>query len=355
MGLGGWRSWCGGGAVLFAVGCHSPPTSHGVPALPPPPWLLVRVEGVRVSPYRPGLRSAWDGPVPQPSDGAECGLLGLVAGLVNPVLGKGATYLCRIGSRPSQREQDPSLPDLTVHVSAGGGAAYQTFTAWDSSYHVFHSEFVVPVDAVPAEGLSIAVLDRDGSKSELLGNVRVRRHQLLATALASPPVLVVNDVQGGLQQLELVVTPHGAGVEDTWASVEAQRGVTEAPLRPLRAGEVVEVFAIGRYRIGTWHDQWIDPQGYPGGGPREYNFEAEPFRSAPHGSAVAIVGLADAKEGAVVAPCARFVARAGGPLGLGVNDTEPSNNEGGLQFLVRVRSPSPAEWISGRTSPCGVR
>jgi hypothetical protein len=113
--------------------------------------------------------------------------------------------------------------------------------------------------------LSIDVLDRDGSTSELLGNVRVRRHQLLATALASPPVLRIDDAPGGLQQLDLVVTLHGAGVEETWASVEARRGVAEAPLRPLRAGEVVEVSALGRYRIGTLHDLWIDPRGYPAG------------------------------------------------------------------------------------------
>lgn len=350
MAFGGLVSWCGLGATLIVVGCHAPPASR---VAQEPPWLLVRVEAVNVAPVHPGTRISWDGPAPEPDDGAECALLGLGVGLFNPIVGKGAQYLCQIGSRPKQREQDPSAPDLVVLLAAGAGATYQTYTARDTFYHVYRSEFVVPVGAIPAEGLSFTVLDRDGSLSEVIGNMRVGRQQLVDTALSSRPLLTLSDPRGGLQQLDLVLSPYGPGVEGTQADMNTQSGTMAAPLRPIRAGEVIEVAAAGRYRVGGWYDRWIDPGGYPGGGPRQYNFENEPFRSAPHGSAITIVGNGDAKMGVVIAPCASFVAKASGPLVLGVNDTEPGNNEGHVQFSVRIRSPTPVEWMNAQTNPCG--
>ena len=127
-----------------------------------------------------------------------------------------------------------------------------------------------------------------------------------------------------------------------------------APLRSLRAGEVVTIAATGSYKVGDFYDAVLDPRGYPDGGPREYNFEAEPSRSAPHGVALAQIGCGDAKEGLLVAPCTTVVSQVGGPLLLGVNDNDPNNNSGQLQFSVRVRPPTPSEWMDQQTSACAL-
>ncbi|MDI1484764.1 hypothetical protein [Polyangium sp. y55x31] len=299
--------------------------------------------------------SPWDGPIPQPTDGAECGLLGLAGTiLVNPIAGKGAEYLCRIGNRPRQQERDPTAPDLIVALGAGVTANYQTYTARDSFYHVFHSEFVVPLDAIPLDGLLLTVLDRDGSQPEVIGTVRLDRGQLV-TAARSNPLLSLGDPRGGLQRLELVVSALTTPPETTTAPMNVRSGTVPANFRPIRAGEIVDISATGRYRIGSWNGAWIDPRGYPNGVARGYNFDNEPFRSAPHGSGLAMVGSADAKTGHSVAPCTRFVSRASGPLVLGINDTEPGNNEGSAQFAVHVRAPTAAEWLAGRTAPCLAR
>lgn len=272
--------------------------------------------------------------------------------MIHPILGKGANFLCRMDTRSPQREQDPSAPDLAVLVSAGTSATYTTYTARDTFYHVFRSEFVVPIGAIPPEGLSLTVIDQDRPRVEVIGNVRVSRQQLVGTALSAQPWLVLRDAAGGLQRLDLVVSPYTQGIEGVQTTMAARAGTISAPFRSIRAGEIVEFAAAGSYRVGGYYDAWLDPRGYPGGGPRQYNFETEPFRSAPHGSALALLGSGDAKQGFVVAPCTTVVSKAGGPVLLGVNDNEPSNNEGQLQFSVRVRPPTANEWMNQQTGPC---
>jgi hypothetical protein len=126
----------------------------------------------------------------------------------------------------------------------------------------------------------------------------------------------------------------------------------QVPFRNIRAGEIVEVAASGQYKVSR-ASPWIDPRGYPGGS-KTGNFEIEPFKSGPHGSALALVGQGDAKMGAVAAPCARFVAPVSGPLVVGINDAAPHDGEGSAQFQVRVTAPAQNEWLEARTSPdCG--
>jgi len=339
--------------LLFAAGCGGQGSEW--PEGGEPPWLVLRVDAVNVSPYHARTSIPWDGAVPQPTDGAECGLLGVAIGFINPIAGKGAQYLCQLDGRPRQQEHDPSAPDLVVAIAAGTSAPYQTYTARDTFYHVFRSEFIIPTDAIPADGLSLTVVDRDGgSQPEVIGAVRLDRAQLVDAALSSA-MLVLSDGNGGLQRLELVVGGSAQPSEETDATMNTKNGTAAAPMRPIRAGEVLEVSAAGRYRVGSFYDSWLDPRGYPGGGPKGYNFENEPFRSAPHGSGLVMVGKGDAKVGMIVAPCARFMSRVAGPLVLGINDAEPENNEGSAQFAVRVRAPSAAEWLGARAEPCAGR
>lgn len=339
--------------LLVAAGCGG----HGSewPEGGEPPWLVLRVDAVNVMPYHAGTSIPWDGAVPQPTDGAECGLLGLAIGFINPIAGKGANYLCQLEARPSQREHDPSAPDLVVAIAAGTAAPYQTYTARDTFYHVFRSEFILPTEAIPADGLTLTVVDRDGGgQPEVIGAVRLERGQLVEAALSSA-MLVLSDGSGGLQRLELVVRGSSQQIEEADANMDVRSGTVAAQMRPIRAGEVLEVAAGGRYRVGSFYDQWLDPRGYPGGGPQGYNFENEPFKSAPHGSGLVMVGKGDAKIGRVVAPCARFMSRVAGPLVVGINDAEPENNEGSAQFAVRVRAPSAEEWLGASAQPCAGR
>lgn len=346
--------WAGFSLALMSEGCGAPRSIVAAPVgRRDPAWILVRVDAVRVAPFHPHSKMTWDGPAPAPNDGAECGLLGLGLGVINPVLGTGANYLCQIDTRSPQREQDPSAPDLAVLVSAGMGATYMTYTAPDTFYHVFRREFVVPTGAIPPEGLSFTVIDQDRPRWEVIGSRRVSRQELIDTAFSPQPVLVLSDPAGGLERLELVVSPYGQENDGVQVTMDARDGTIPVSMRSIPAGSVVTIGARGHYQIGSYYDAWLDPRGYPGGGPREYNFETEPFRSAPHGSALAILGHGDAKEGVVVAPCTSMVSKVGGRVVVGVNDKEPRNNTGQLQFSIGVRPPSPAEWMSQRTNPCG--
>src|SRR4051812_3890042 len=105
---------CGLALAVIGLSCGASDGSSARSTSQAPAWLVLRLEAVRVAPYKPGTHGTWDGPVPEPNDGAVCGFLGLAAGVItsNPVIGKGAQLVCQIDSRPTQREQEPSSPDL---------------------------------------------------------------------------------------------------------------------------------------------------------------------------------------------------------------------------------------------------
>ncbi|HRI64825.1 MAG TPA: hypothetical protein PK156_11305 [Polyangium sp.] len=316
-------------------------------------WLVLRIDTVQVAAQRPGTSIPWDDPVPQPNEGPECGILGAASSFFsNPIVGKGAEYLCNLGTRPRPREQDPSSPDLVVELSVGPTTTYPTYTARDTFNHVFRSEFIVPTGAIPPEGLLLTVSDRDGNQREVLGSLRLRQDQLRET-LESNRLLTLSDPSGSLQRLEVVVSSHAGPMETAQVAMDARAGTVDSRFRPIRAGEIVEVTATGQYKVGKlYYDNWISPLGYPNGDARSFNFEMEPFKSAPHGSGLAMVGVGDARAGQSVAPCGRLVSRSSGPLILGINDSDPTNNEGRVQFKVQVRPPSAFEWLNGQTAGC---
>lgn len=338
--------------LLAATSCHSSVPTGGSD----PPWLILRVDTVQVAAHRPGTATTWDAPAPQSNDGAECALLGVAGSLFfSPIAGKGAEYLCTLGSRPRSQEQDPSAPDLVVELSAGATTNYPTYTARDTFQHVFRSEFVVPTDAIPPEGLLLTVSDRDGTQREVIAALRLQRAQL-TQALQTNPLLTLSDPAAGLQRLELVVAPQTIPTETATVSMNVRDGTIDSRFRPIRAGEIIQVAASGQYKVGSLlYDKRIDPRGYPNGDAKRYNFDTEPFKSAPHGSGLAMVGMGDAKAGQIVAPCARFVSRGFGPLVVGINDSDPKNNEGAAEFTIRANPPSAAEWIGAATAACQMQ
>ncbi len=219
--------------------------------------------------------------------------------------------------------------------------------------HNFRTEFVVPIAAIPPEGLLFAVVDRDlGQNDDVLGQVRASAAELLDAARSPTHLISRSDPQAGLQQLELVVSTDDGRPQAARVDLPASTGIGPVPaLRPIRIGDVVTISATGQYRIGGWYDHWLGPAGYPGGGPRGYNFSNEPFHSAPHGCGMALIGAGSAHQGMIVAPCGSAIAPTGA-LRVGINDTEPRNNEGAARFDVRVRAPSVDEWRSATVAPC---
>ena len=340
--------------AAFVLCCTTSCRGSAVPtSLADTQWLVLRIDTVQVAPHRPGTSTSWDNPAPQSSDGAECALLGAAGSfLFHPIAGKAAQYLCSFGSSPRTQDQDPTAPDLVVELSIGATTSYPTYTARDTLNHVFRSEFIVPTGAIGPEGLLLTVSDRDGNQREVIGSLRLRQEQL-EQALASNPLLTLSDPTGSLQRLELVVSPHTSPMEKMDVAMEVRAGTVDSRFRQVRAGEVVEVAATGQYKVGKlYFDDWISPQGYPNGNGQTFNFNMDPFKSAPHGSGLAMVGVGDAKTGAIVASCARFVSRSSGPLIVGINDSDPTNNEGNAQFAIRVQPPSALEWLNGQTAGC---
>lgn len=348
-----WSSFALVLALLSPAACAEPGLEPGAPAaFHEPPWILLRVDTVEVTPLRLGTNEPWDEPEPQPTDGTACGMLGRVMATTDPVVGMGAPAFCPIDPRPRREGADPRAPDLVVLLGVGTAAHYQTPTAHDATEATLHAEFVIPTNTIPAEGITLAVVDRDGASAEVIGGVRLGRQELLASVATRP---VFSARGGGVTRMDLSVTAHEEAMAEAEVVVNAQEGGSLVPIRPIRAGEVVEIAARGQYRIGTSRGAWIDPRGYFEKEPHDPNFDNEPFRSAPHGAGIATIGGGDARMGAIIAPCARFVARVPGLVWVGLNDGDPRNNEGSATFTVKVSGPLPAEWTEGKTdTPCGT-
>ena len=75
------------------------------------------------------------------------------------------------------------------------------------------------------------------------------------------------------------------------------------------------------------------------GSAESYNFKQAPFNKARHGCGIAIVGREGTFQGELVTPKADFVARYAGDLRVGLNDTEPRNNEGYVTFGGSTHAP----------------
>lgn len=338
--------------LLAAASCAEPTPEPNAPAtFQEPPWLVVRVDTVQVTPLRLGTNVPWDEPEPQPTDGTACGLVGRSIATTDPIAGPGAELLCAVDSRPRPAGADLRLPDLVVLLGVGNAARYQSPTAHDTMQTTFGAEFTIPTNTIPAEGITLAVVDRDGASAEMIGAVKLSRQELISAAMTQP---VGTTRGGGILRMDLSISPYTARSESAEVTFQANAGGAIVPIRPVRAGEVVEIAARGQYRIGTGRGAWIDPRGYFEKEEHDPNLENEPFKSAPHGAGIATVGGGDARMGAIVAPCARFVARSPGLIWVGLDDSVPGNNEGNATFSVKVAGPGPEEWAEGKSSvPCG--
>src|SRR5688500_17364505 len=84
-------------------------------------------------------------------------------------------WLCGLARAP-QRERHTREPDLQIRLGVGVDAAYTSWAERDVASQSFRYEFVLPVAAIPADGLVLEVLDDDGPLGkELVGSMRLSR------------------------------------------------------------------------------------------------------------------------------------------------------------------------------------
>lgn len=328
-----WLVANGGGLVACGGQASGPPS----PALPAA--LVLRVDAVEVSSTRQGSQLTWDADEPQTDPGAGCKVLVAGASFFVPALGPAST-LCGLASA-SHQERHAQDPDVQVRLGVGVDAAYASWVARDTSSQSFRYEFVVPVAAVPADGLRLEVLDDDGQAgTQLIGSVRLSRAKLIEGYQSASKMLVLAD--GAVRRLELVLSPY-----TDEAAVAVQQRASDAPSklgRRVMAGELVSVSARGSFTVGSWFDDKLGPAGYPGGDGRSYNLE--PFKQAPHACAIALIGSAPTIDGVVIGAGKQFVAAHAGTLRVGLNDKDLSNNEGQVSYEVGRRAPTAEEWLA---------
>lgn len=324
------------GLSVVACGGHA----SGPPSPPLPAAVVLRIDAVEVSSTRQGSQLPWDGAEAETDPGAGCKVLVAGASFLAPALAPVST-LCGLVS-PSHRERHVQDPDLQVRLGVGVDAAYASWVERDSSTQSLRYEFVVPVAAVPADGLVLDVLDDDGKLgAELVGSVRLSRQKLIEGYQSVSKVLVLSD--GAVRRLEVVLAPYTDA-----PAVAVQRRASDAPLelgRPVMAGELVNVQASGKFTVGSWFDDTLSPAGYSGDTASSYNLS--PFKAAPHACAIALVGSGRTIDGVAVGVGKQFTAAHAGSLRVGLNDKDLGNNEGRVTYWVARRAPTAEEWLAG--------
>ena len=323
---------------LAVASCHA----QGPPNERLPEAMVLRIDTVQVSPTRPGSQDPWDGREPEGIAGTGCKVVAAGVTMFEPTAGAVVSPLCGFSSKP-EGERDPSDPDLLVRLGAGATTSYSSFVVGDTRSQSLQYEFVVPVAAIPADGLRVDVLDDDKGGAELIGGLRLSQAEL-ERAYRSPSKLLVL-TGGGVQRLEIVVSGYTEP-----AVTRVRRKASDqpfAPARPVKAGELVTIHATGTFTVGSWYDATLTPAGYPGNEARSYNLA--PFRNQPHACAIALIGTRPTIEGITIGTDRTFIAPHAGPLRLGLNDRDLSNNEGEVSYDLALHAPTAQEWL--RSTP----
>jgi hypothetical protein len=337
------KGWNGYAATITALtlGCGGPPEAKSVRDRLPEN-IVVRVDRVGVSPTQPGTQNRWDGPEPELRADAVCSLVAIGTNLVSPVAGEGVQGLCGAMMRAEHLERSPQDPDLRLRLGAGASVSFESPIALNVTSHSFAYEFVVPTSAVPADGLRLEVLDddaKDGGQS--IGAKRLTLETLADTY--ESPTRMLTTSEGAIVQLEIVVAPY-TPMDIEKRQIPATFDPQRVGIRRLMAGEIVHLRSEGKYKVGDWYDASLGPSGYSGDAARRYNFKQEPFVNAPHAAGIALAGQDDLFVGVLVAPCVTFTSVYAGDLRVGINDTEPKNNDGGIAFEGFTRAPTVKEW-----------
>jgi hypothetical protein len=329
---------------LLLLGCaHAPKTS-------PSRGVVVSMTRLTVKPTpenNPG--ASWDQVRQETNDDEGCGLL-VALDLFAPGVGSVASAVCSFSSSSSDGGQNKAEdPDLFVAFELGD-ATYTSPVIVDRPSHDLRYSLFIPQAALRGDELRVAVYDLDGENrrdSTLIADREFTAAQLdgkielRGEALGEPSLVVL--------RLEHDEPPRPQAASHSMSAASRLFALEDLDIP---AGMLVEIRATGSYFVGSWNDAKLGPDGYPGGGPREYNLPGTVFGRANHGAAVALLQRDSAAQAVVVGKCVRFVARSGGTLHVGVNDTDYGNNGGKLSFEIRVTTPDADTWARGGTLAC---
>ena len=298
---------------------------------------------VSVAP-KPASGEHWD-PGKDNSRGSNCGLIGALSGFIAPGTGGIAAGVCKLVSRTGRAELKPEDPDLFVGFSLGQ-QTYRSPVIPNRYSHDRHFELFVPGELLRHEPLRVAVYDLDGEFP--VDATLIADSEVDAAALSDGVELK----EPRLDILRLRTRPAPRGKQKEQLTISAADGLVPVEGLQVPAGMLVEVRAKGSYQIGSWNDETLGPDGYPGGGPQGYNLPGEVFESAKHGAAVALLQIDSAAQAVVIGECARFIAETGGNLLLGINDHDHSNNRGDISFEIRLLAPDAQTWQEAAVQDC---
>jgi hypothetical protein len=326
------------GRPLFAsIACVLAMTT-AASADPDPQWIVLKVRRVHVAAQRPD-NTPWD-----PADDRGRTGCHTVGAAVSPADGI-ATVVC-VPSDSKQGKRDASAPDLVVQVAFGENK-FRTAVARDTLEEAFDFPIAVPLEAVPATGVELRVLDLDDDVNggELIGSLRVTPQQL-REALTGSPLLALAD--GRVEKLHLEVRRY----EGPKAAPAFRFAVNQNPVATrilARAGELVTIAAKGTYSVRGTKEQ-VGPDGYRAGADTNNRRE---FETASHAGALVYIGSpTELHASLLVGRCMSAIAPVPGQIHVGVNDTEIRNNRGAVEFTTTIALPTVAQWKMGGSRSC---
>ena len=299
-------------------------------------WIILKIRRVEVTPARAD-RTPWDAGTERDPSGCHA----LDASGVS-------TFLC-LRSPAKQRQRDTRAPDLFVEVGFGD-TKFRTPVAPDTINEAFDFPIAVPLDAVPATGVVIRVLDldEDVNAGELVGTLRVTRQQLRDSLTGSPLLSLADD---RVQKLHVEVRRY----DEPKAVPPFRFAVNQNPVATsshARAGELITIKAKGSYSVRSGKEQ-VDPDGYRAGANSTQN--RKDLVQANHGGALAYIGSPDDLHASLfVGSCVSAIAPLPGQIHVGVNDTDIRNNRGALEFVTKVGLPTLDQWRMGGSTSCAI-
>lgn len=207
-----------------------------------------------------------------------------------------------------------AAPDLRVRLAVNDVAGYLSPAAADKLVHEFKYEFLVPLEAVPPDGIAVEVFDQDGPDrgwGEALGTVRVTRADIADLLASSSRVKTFSD--DSVTRLEVMARRYKRS--------SRKQSVTVGP----RTGEA-------RFATSVVAGEWIEVRA-----------------STDSGNPTIIVGVA--QERLAVGRCTRAIVTSNG--GITATLADPGAR---AAFKLRVLEPSLAMWTRGSVwMPCDGR
>ena len=123
-----------------------------------PVAYVLRVDRLEVASTKPGSTSPWDGDEPDQDPGATCKVIVAGVSLLEPLLAP-ASAICGL-STPPPRQRHASDPDLQFRIRAGSNVSYSSWVVPDATTQGEPYAIVVPVEAIPSDGLQLEWLER---------------------------------------------------------------------------------------------------------------------------------------------------------------------------------------------------